>query len=281
MAGPPSAAEDGAVIRIGTSGWVYPPWRGTFYPKGVTQKRELAYLAERLNSVEINGTFYGRQRPASFVAWAGQVPADFVFATKAPRFITHMKRLKDAETPVANFLASGVLRLGAKLGPILWQLPGTLQFDAEVLAEFLALLPHGTKAAAEVGARHDHRIEDDEGLRIDEDRPLRHALEPRHASFQDEKCLRLLRDHNVALVVADTAKKWPYFEELTADFSYARLHGDEELYVSGYTDEALDRWAKKVRTWHRRGDVYVYFDNDAKVRAPVDAIGLSARLGIG
>jgi uncharacterized protein YecE (DUF72 family) len=268
------------VIRIGTSGWVYPPWRGTFYPKGVTQKRELAHLAERLNSVEINGTFYGRQRPASFVAWAGQTPADFVFATKAPRFITHMKRLKDAETPVANFLASGVLRLQEKLGPILWQLPATLRFDAEVLAEFLALLPQSTSAAAALGARHDDRIEDDEGLRIDVDRPLRHALEPRHVSFQDEKCLRLLRDHNVALVVADTAKKWPYFEELTADFAYARLHGDEELYVSGYTDEALDRWAKKIRKWHRRGDVHVYFDNDAKVRAPVDAMGLSKRLGV-
>ncbi|MBB5894571.1 uncharacterized protein YecE (DUF72 family) [Kutzneria kofuensis] len=269
------------MIRIGTSGWVYPPWRGTFYPKGVTQKRELAYLAERLNSVEINGTFYGRQRPASFRSWAAQTPDDFVFATKAPRFITHMKRLRDAETPVANFFASGVLMLQNKIGPILWQLPATFRFDADVLAEFLGLLPQSTAAAAKLSARHDHRIEDDEGLRIDADRPLRHALEPRHVSFQDEKCLRLLRDHNVALVVADTAKKWPYFEELTADFAYARLHGDVELYTSGYTDEALDRWAAKVREWHRRGDVHVYFDNDAKVRAPVDAIGLSRRLGIG
>ena len=268
------------MIRIGTSGWVYPPWRGVFYPKGVAQKRELGYLAERLNSVEINGTFYGRQRPASFVSWAGQTPEDFVFAAKAPRFITHMKRLRDAETPVANFFASGVLRLQGKLGPILWQLPATLQFDADVLAEFLALLPQSTAAAAKLGARHDDRIEDDEGLRIDEDRPLRHALEPRHVSFQDEKCLRLLREHNVAMVVADTAKKWPYFEELTADFAYARLHGDIELYASGYTDEALDRWAAKVRKWHRRGDVHVYFDNDAKVRAPVDAMGLSERLGV-
>jgi uncharacterized protein YecE (DUF72 family) len=268
------------VIRIGTSGWVYPPWRGTFYPKGVTQKRELPYLAERLNSVEINGTFYGRQKPASFLSWAAQTPDDFVFATKAPRFITHMKRLKDAEIPVANFLASGLLRLNGKLGPLLWQLPATLQFDAAVLAEFLALLPQSTTAAAKLGTRHDDRIEDDEGLKIDADRPLRHALEPRHPSFQDEQCLRLLREHNVALVVADTAKKWPYFEELTADFAYARLHGDEELYVSGYTDEALDRWATKVRKWHRRGDVHVYFDNDAKVRAPVDAMGLSERLGV-
>ncbi|MFC0545465.1 DUF72 domain-containing protein [Kutzneria chonburiensis] len=263
---------------MGTSGWVYPPWRGTFYPKGVTQKRELAYLAGRLNSVEINGTFYGRQKPASFLSWAAQTPDDFVFAAKGPRFITHMKRLKDAEIPVANFLASGVLRLEEKLGPLLWQLPGTLQFDATVLAEFLALLPQTTAAAAKLGARHDDRIEDDTGLQIDVDRPMRHALEPRHVSFQDEQCLRLLREHNVALVVADTAKKWPYFEELTADFAYARLHGDEELYVSGYTDEALDRWAKKVRKWHKRGDAYVYFDNDAKVRAPVDAMGLSKRL---
>ena len=146
-------------VRIGTSGWVYPPWRGTFYPKGVTQKRELAYLSEQLNSVEINGSFYALQRPSSYQKWAAETPDDFVFAVKGSRFITHMKRLKDGHELLANYLASGVLALGPKLGPILWQLPPTLQFDADLLTNFFDALPRTTTEAVEVAKRHDHRVD--------------------------------------------------------------------------------------------------------------------------
>jgi uncharacterized protein YecE (DUF72 family) len=243
------------VIRIGTSGWRYPPWRGVFYPEGLVQRRELEYLASRVNSVELNGTFYSLQKPASFQAWAAQTPDDFEFAVKGGRFITHMKRLRDVEEPLGRFFASGVLTLGPKLGPILWQLPPTLQFDPALLASFFGLLP-----------------------RSHEGRPIRHALEVRHPSFRDPGFPPLLREHDIALVIADTANTFVYLEDVTADFVYIRLHGDEELYVSGYTDQALDRWAGKIRAWSESRDVYVYFDNDAKVMAPRDAMSLADRL---
>ncbi|WP_040779402.1 DUF72 domain-containing protein [Nocardia pneumoniae] len=264
-------------IRIGTSGWVYPPWRGTFYPAGVRHKRELAYLAERLDSVEINGSFYSLQRPSSYRDWAEQTPDEFVFAVKGSRFITHMKRLRDGDEPLANFLASGPLALGPKLGPMLWQLPPTFPFDADVLDAFLSRLPRSTEEAAEIARRHDHRV-DPAHTSTDADRPMRHALEIRHASFLTPAFPDLLTRHGVALVVADAAGKYPLLEEVTADFVYVRLHGHDELYVSGYTDDGLDMWAEKIRSWARSGDVYTYFDNDAKVMAPRDAIALRARL---
>lgn len=271
------------MIRIGISGWRYPPWRGTFYPPGLPQRRELAYVSERMNSVEINGTFYALQRPSSFAAWAAQTPPDFEFAVKGGRFITHMKKLAGVEMPLANFLASGVLGLGAKLGPMLWQLPPNLGFHAERLAAFFELLPRTAGRAAEIAAGHDARITADRELvtATDPGHRIRHGLEVRHESFRQPAAVALLRAYDIATVIGDNPGKWPILEEMTSDFMYVRLHGDTELYASGYTDEALDRWAAKIRGWAEVGqDVYVYCDNDAKVRAPYDAMGLLSRLGI-
>ncbi|HEY2724259.1 MAG TPA: DUF72 domain-containing protein [Pseudonocardiaceae bacterium] len=282
--------------HVGTSGWVYPPWRGTFYPAGLPHRRELEYLSRQVGSVEINGSFYSLQRPSSYQAWAEQTPDDFVFAVKGSRFITHMKKLRDVETPLANFLASGLLALGPKLGPLLWQLPPNLPFDTDRLTGFFELLPRSSAEAAALAERHDERLDDRDFTSTDADRPLRHALEVRHPSFRDPALIDLLREHDIALVVADTAGTWPYLEDVTADFVYARLHGDKELYVSGYTDDALDRWAERIRAW-RAGEsprsehtiappapvqpreVFAYFDNDVKVHAPTDAMSLARKLG--
>lgn len=283
-------------IRIGISGWTYGRWRGVFYPEDLPQRAELAYASKIFSSIEINGTFYSMQRPESFARWAAATPDDFVFAVKGSRYITHMHRLKDVKTPLANFLASGLLRLGPKLGPILWQLPPQLRFDAALIESFLDLLPRDTRDAQKLARRHDARLHGRAALAIDRSRPLRHALEIRHESFLDEKFIALLRAHRVALVCADAAA-WPRRMDVTSDFVYCRLHGAEELYASGYDDRALDQWAERVVAWAKGGrlpaderisrrpppqrqrrDVYVYFDNDAKVRAPVDAQGLIARV---
>ena len=269
-----------AGARIGISGWRYPPWRGDFYPKGLPQRRELEYASRRLNSIEVNGSFYSLQRPSSYRTWAEQTPDDFVFSLKGGRFITHMKRLTDAEQTLPNFFASGVLALGRKLGPVLWQLPPTLPFDAALLDNFLALLPRTTRQAATLARRHDHRVPEPL-TRTAVDQPLRHAVEPRHPSFAEPAALSLIREHGVGMVVADTAKKFPVIDEVTADFVYARLHGDVELYTSGYSSEALDRWALRSRRWLDAGlDVFVYFDNDVKGYAPHDAMALADRLGV-
>ena len=270
-----------AQIRIGISGWNYAGWRGDFYPPGLVHRKELAYAAERMTSIEINGSFYSLKRPTSYAAWREQTPDDFVFAVKGGRFITHMKKLAGVETALANFFASGVLALGPKLGPVLWQLPPNLGFDAERLSAFFDQLPRTTGAAAELAKRHDTKIPADRALTVaEEDRPMRHALEVRHHSFVTAEAVELLRAHDIAFVVADTAGRWPLVEELTSDHMYVRLHGDKELYVSGYTPEALDRWAEKVLRWAEAGqDVYVYFDNDAKGFAPHDALALIDRCG--
>jgi uncharacterized protein YecE (DUF72 family) len=233
-----------------------------------------------MSSIEINGSFYSLQRPSSYQRWHAETPEDFVFSVKGGRFITHMKRLLDVEAPLANFFATGVLALGDKLGPLLWQLPPTLAYDADRLTSFLTLLPRTTVGAAELAAHHDERITEDQAFtRATVDRPLRHAIEVRHPSLATPEAVSLLRDHDVALVVADSAGRFPAVEEVTSDFMYVRLHGAEELYTSGYTDQALDQWANKVRRWLELGlDVFVYFDNDVKVRAPYDAQSLLARL---
>src|SRR5438874_446458 len=240
--------------RIGISGWTYGPWRGTFYPQGLTQKRELAYASRELNSIEINGSFYSLQRPESYRKWYDQTPEGFVFSVKAGRFITHMKKLKDVEAPVANFFASGVLALEEKLGPILWQLPPSLGFDPERLEKFFKLLPRDTKEAARLAKRHDQRMAGRAWTRVKENRPMRHAMEVRHDSFKTVEFVKLLREHDVALVVADTAGRWPYMEDVTSDFVYARLHGEEEIYVSGYDEASLRAWAGKIRAWSKGGD---------------------------
>jgi uncharacterized protein YecE (DUF72 family) len=225
-------------VRIGISGWTYAPWRGTFFPGDLVQRKELEYASRRVRTIEINGTFYSLQRPSSYAKWAGEVPDDFLFSVKAPRYITHIRRLKDVEVPLANFFASGVLGLGSKLGPILWQLPPSLPYRREILAAFLRLLPRDTVAAARLARKHDENVKQP-FMRSGPSRPLRHALEVRHHSFNNPEFIALLREHSVAIVVADTAGKWPVIEDVTAGFVYVRLHGDAELYVSGYTPSAL------------------------------------------
>ena len=271
---------------VGSSGWRYPGWRGDFYPKGLPQRRELEYAAERLDSVEINGSFYSLQRPESYRRWRSEVPDDFVFAVKGGRFITHMKRLRDIETPLANFFASGVLALGATLGPILWQLPERLPFDADLLEHFLAQLPRTTGAALALARRHDARLDGRAWLEIETDAPLRHCLEVRHPSYTGPEFAALLAAQGVGSVVADTAGRFPVIDAVTADFVYVRLHGADELYASGYDDAALDDWAARTRGWldgtgaadGRARDVYLYFDNDARGHAPFDAMRLRERL---
>ncbi len=269
-------------VYVGISGWTYPGWRGSFYPAGLPQRRQLEHASRRLSSIEINGSFYSLQRPSSYQQWAAQTPEDFVFSVKGGRFITHLKKLTGVDTALANFFASGVLALGAKLGPILWQLPPTLPFHRERLEAFFGLLPRTTTQAAALAARHDERMDERAWTVTDAERPVCHALEVRHSSYQDPAFLALLREHEIAVVVADTAGKWPLFEAVTTDFCYVRLHGDEELYVSGYSDAALDAWAQKITTWAEQShDVFVYFDNDVKARAPFDAMALARRLGVG
>lgn len=267
-----------AVARIGISGWTYAPWRGTFYPKGLPHRAELEYAAERLDSIEINGSFYALQKPASYRRWAEETADDFVFSVKGGRYITHILRLKNAREAVANFCASGVLALGTKLGPMLWQVPPNLAFDPEAVTAFLAMLPRTTTAAAALAAETS-LDEDRTFLEPGPERPIRHAMEVRNPSFDVPEFTAIARDAGVAIVVADTAGRYPVIRETTTDFQYVRLHGDEELYTSGYTPEALARWAADIRGWLSGGlDVYAYFDNDAKVRSPVDAMALRALL---
>jgi uncharacterized protein YecE (DUF72 family) len=285
-----------ARVRIGISGWRYAPWRGVYYPKGLRQADELAFAAKQFSSIEINGSFYCLQTATLYRAWYGATPPDFVFAVKGSRFITHMLRLKGVERALANFFASGVLCLGKKLGPFLWQLPPTLPFD-ERFEPFLASLPRDTAEAARLARNHDDRVREpawgDGPLQ-----KLRHAVEIRHPSFCVPSFPALLRRYGIGCVIADTAGHFPYFEDVTADFVYVRLHGDEELYRSGYSAAAIAHWARRVRAFaagrepddavriagraplRRAGrDVYVYFDNDVKVHAPFDALALAEAAG--
>jgi uncharacterized protein YecE (DUF72 family) len=267
-------------IRVGISGWSYPRWRGDFYPKGLVQRRELEYAAERMTSIEINGSFYSLQRPASYAAWRAAVPEDFVFAVKGGRFITHMKRLRGVETALANFFASGVLALGPKLGPVLWQLPASLKFDADLLGGFYELLPRTTGAAAELARRHDDKLAGDRvHAEVDADRPLRHALEFRHRSFCSDDAFDQMRAHGIGCVVSDSPGRWPEADVVTSDLVYVRLHGHTELYASGYSPASLRHWADRCRAWAEVADVVVYFDNDARGRAPHDAVRLIEELG--
>ena len=268
------------MIRIGVSGWRYAGWRGDFYPKGLRQKDELSHVGERMTSVEINGSFYSLQRPTSYQRWRSSVPAGFVFAVKGSRYVTHMKALRDVETPLANFFASGPLALGPTLGPLLWQLPERLEFDEALVRAFLELLPRTHDEAATLAARHDDRVPEDRAATSAEvAAPLRHAVEPRHASWDSDPCRELLREHAVALVHADTAGRWPTMGDGTADFHYVRLHGEQKLYAGGYSDETLDSWATRLTAWDSAGeDSYVYFDNDIDGRAPWDAVHLLDRV---
>jgi uncharacterized protein YecE (DUF72 family) len=285
--------------RIGISGWRYAPWRGVFYPPGLPQRQELAFASRMLPTIELNGSFYSLQRPSSYESWHDETPEGFVFAVKGSRYITHLRRLKDVRIPLANFLASGILALRDKLGPFLWQFAPQMPFIPERFDAFFSLLPRDTDAALKLAREHTLTGPDRSWLVRTPNRPLRHAVEIRHPSFVEPAFIALLRRHGIALVVADTAGKWPLLEDLTADFAYLRLHGDKELYASGYSDRALDAWAERIATWRQGGqvadartasdrpgrrracrDVYCYFDNDVKVHAPYDAGHLAQRLGV-
>jgi uncharacterized protein YecE (DUF72 family) len=289
-------------IYIGISGWRYVPWRGVFFPEGLTQSRELEFASRALPSIELNGSFYSLQRPTSYTAWYDDTPPGFIFSHKGNRYLTHTLRLGDGvDRALSNVFASGVFNLREKLGPFLWQLPPNFKFDAERIERFFSLLPHDLEQAQALALKHEARMKPDRvALEIDANHKLRHALEIRNDSFIDPAFVALLRKYKVALVVADTAGKWPYYEDVTADFIYIRLHGAEELYASGYSDEALDRWANRIRAWSTGDqpddaklisdkppsarvsrDVYCYFDNDIKVRAPFDARSLIDKLGLG
>jgi uncharacterized protein YecE (DUF72 family) len=293
-----------ARIRIGISGWRYPPWRGVFYPRDLPQRLELAYASNVFPTVEINGSFYSLQPPASWAAWYAVTPEKFVFSIKGPRYITHMLKLQAIEQPLANFFASGLFLLKEKLGPILWQFPPWWSFDPARFERFLALLPHDTEAALRLARRRHPRMFGRSHLAIDRPRPLRHAVEIRHPSFLDARFIGMLEENRVALVIAETARTWPMVRDMTADFVYLRLHGDRKMYQSGYGPKSLDRWAGRILAWREGGepsdmppgtvrlapqgpfarggrDVFCYFDNtDVKLRAPADARGLLERLGL-
>ncbi|WP_040263065.1 DUF72 domain-containing protein [Pseudomonas massiliensis] len=286
-------------IRIGISGWRYAPWRGDFYPKGLAQANELAFASRAVRAIEINGSFYALQAPDRYAQWYTATPQGFMFSVKGPRYVTHTRRLKDIEGPLANFYASGMFQLKEKLGPFLWQFPATFRFEPKLFEAFLTLLPRTgaqARALAEQGAE---RLRKPGYLDIPQRIRLRHAVEIRHESFATPAFIDLLRRHGVALVVADTAGKWPYAEDLTADFVYIRLHGDAKLYESGYSGETLDRWQARIACWsqgrqapspitispaqgrrRKSRDVFCFFDNDLKVHAPYDARALLERLGL-
>jgi uncharacterized protein YecE (DUF72 family) len=293
-----TASSKAPRIRIGISGWRYPPWRGTFYPAKLPQRLELQYASALLPIIEINGSFYALQKPESYATWYEDTPEDFVFSVKAPRYITHVRRLKDIEKPLANFFASGIFHLREKLGPILWQFAPSFKYDRQRMRDFFKLLPKDTRAAAALARKRDAFMKGRARLAIDTNRPMRHAVEIRNDSFVDESFIELLSEYNICLVVAETARRWPMIEDITADFVYLRLHGDKEIYRSGYTDKSLDRWAAKILAWHRGGEpagakkaapqrvaakkpraIYCFFDNtDVKLRAPFDAQTLSGKL---
>lgn len=285
--------KDSGEIRIGISGWRYKGWRGTFYPKELAQRKELEFASRQLNSIELNGSFYSLQRPNNFQQWHDETPDDFQFSIKGSRYITHQRRLKDIEVPLANFLAQGLFRLGDKLGPLLWQFPPNFMLDLERFENFFALLPHTQKRAVEFARSHDSWLDGRAWLEVEKESELRHCVEIRNESFVCEEFIALLRKYDVGLVVADTVE-WPLLMDVTSNFIYCRLHGSKKLYASGYDEDAIGKWARRVIAWSRgeevddgrkaspksavkraKRDVFVYFDNDAKVRAPFDAESLS------
>ncbi len=247
-----------ATIRVGIGGWVFPPWRGVLYPPGLPQARELSHASRQVTAIEVNGTFYGTQKPESFRRWHDDTPDDFVFSLKGPRFATHRRDLATAGPSIDRFLASGVLELRAKLGPILWQFAPFLRFDEAGFAAFLALLPHEIDGRA-----------------------LRHVVEVRHASFDMPAFPDLLRQHRVAVALVDD-EKYPALDHVTAGFVYARLRRSVLEEPNGYAPEALDAWAGRARAWASAGrDCFVYFIDGAKVRAPAAAQALIERLRSG
>jgi len=244
-----------AVIRVGIGGWTYPPWRGTFYPPGLAQSKELEFAARTFGAIEINATFYGRQSPKSWAAWAAVAPDGFQFAIKGSRYCVTRPRLADAGEGIGNFFAQGLSALGTKLGPILWMLAARRQFDRDDIAAFLDLLPVQLDGV-----------------------PLRHVIEPRHDSFRDERFFELCRAHDVAIVFGDD-DEFPCIDADTASFAYARLQRMREAIPDGYDDAALDAFAERANGWREAGrDAYLFMINGAKIRAPAAALALQERL---
>jgi len=285
-----------ASIFIGMAGWSYEGWRGSFYPESLKQKDELAHASRRVQSIEINGTFYSLFRPAIYLGWYEQTPADFNFSLKGPKYITHERRLKDFQTPLNNFLASGILALREKLGCILWQFPPTMPFTVERFEPFLAALPHDMAAAAQLGLGHSDWLEGRTFLEVTDNHRLRHAVEGRHPSFRDPAFVELARKYGIAIVVGDTAGRWPLIEDVTTDFLYLRLHADETQYPNGYTKKSMEYWGRRVQTWSQGlqpddaavvvpgppapmpRTIFTYFDNDVKETAPLNALSMIAYL---
>ncbi|MFP4072982.1 MAG: DUF72 domain-containing protein [Actinomycetota bacterium] len=284
-------------IRVGVSGWNYDEWKGGFYPPDLRDGNQLQYVARRFDTIEINGTFYALTDPRTCRRWREAAPRDHRFAVKGSRYITHIKRLKDVRGAVANFFASGILELGSRLGPILWQLPETFRFDGDRLRDFLDILPGDSIEAASLAAEHDDRVED-VSYGDKEKHRIRHVLEFRHESFSQAETGRIAADHGTALCFSHSSE-WPYVEEVTAGFVYLRLHGPGELYASEYGDGDLEAWAERIETWHHGGeppdarrisnrkapdrkerDVYVYFDNTARGYAPANATRLRELLAL-
>jgi len=242
-------------IRIGIGGWSYPPWRGVFYPDKLPQAKELEYASSALTAIEINATFYGRQKPKSWENWEKVAPDGFQFAVKGSRFCVTRSRLCEGAEGIGNFFAQGFAALGPKLGPILWQFAPRRKFDRDDIAGFIDLLPSEL-----------------DGIK------LRHAIEPRHESFRDEKFFDLCRARNIAVVLEDS-DEYPTIEADTADFAYARLQRMREEVPTGYDDEALDKFATRTRAWVQNGrDAYIFMINGAKIRAPAAALALQERL---
>ena len=264
-------------IRTGTAGWVFEPWRGTFFPDGLVQKKELAYASSRLGSIEINATFRANQKPENFAKWAGEAREGFVFSIKGPQLVTHIKRLKNCEQELANFFASGPLALGAMLGPFIWQLPPNISYNRDVLAAFLKLLPRSTADYVALAGKADARLKSPPFLTTDDVGPVRHAIEMRNASFDVPEVNALLAEHNVARVIADTEENPS--RELTADFAYCRLQGP--IRGEGYQAGDIADWADTVKAWAGAGkDVFAYFVHEDKLHAPANAIALRQAAGI-
>ncbi|MGD2059998.1 MAG: DUF72 domain-containing protein, partial [Acidimicrobiia bacterium] len=277
-------------------GWSYYEWNGGFYPADLPAGDRLRYLAERFDTVEVNGTFYSLTNPAAVRRWREQTPARFVFAVKGSRYITHTKRLSDPARAIANFLASGLLDLGTKLGPILWQFPPSLAFEPEAVERFLRILPHDTTEAVALARDHDDRV-DDVSYGDGSNHRMRHVIEFRHPSFFGHDAVSLVRRHGLAIACSHSSE-WPLAADVTAGFVYVRLHGPGVVYASGYDDMSLREWARRAHTWRAGGDVqdletvsnlaapqrderdvYVYFDNTAEGHAPSDAGRLRDLIG--
>ncbi len=266
-------------IRVGFSGWTYPPWRGDFYPKGLVQKKELEFASRKVNSLEINGTFHSLQKPESFQKWYAETPDDFCFSVKAPQYITHIRRLKGIEEPLANFFASGVLALKEKLGPILWQFPPNVMLKDDRFDKFFELLPVDFKSAAKLAKNHGEKMEGRAWFEVKKNHSIRHAFEFRHPSFLNPDFQKRLKQCNCAMVFAHAGEKSPLTEQPTADFIYARMHGQGEEYKKGYPQKVIQEWASKVEFWSQSRDVYVYFSTDQKECSPFDAMSLVQALG--